>query len=116
MPRTRPLTNAQREREEIGRVCDDLLAGILASRGAERETLEQIAKDVGISYNTLLNWRNGGMETVQLGRAVKAALRRGYRIKIESVKAPRKGNDSEAAMELLRTFADALVDWRNSSE
>lgn len=86
MPRTRPLTNAQRERQEIERVGGEVLRLIRTERGLQEKTYEQMAEYIDLSRSQLQVWRKSKCSKAGLDNIVIALMRLGYQIDIVPIK------------------------------
>lgn len=85
MPRTKPLTAAQREMEEQRRICKEILDRLNEKRGRERKTAEVLAKELGISDYTWWRWNSGGISTGELGRVITVLYRAGFKLNLEKI-------------------------------
>lgn len=94
MPKARPLTQKQREQEaiekEVDRACKDFLLAIGMKRGVEEKTYTQIAEEIGIHRNTLLEWRKGELPDARFAHVVEAYARMGYRLVLEPINSSKK--------------------------
>lgn len=89
MPRTRSLTKAQRESQEVERVGAEVLRLIRAERGLQEKTYEQIADDIDLSRSQLQAWRKNNCRTASLENVVIALARLGYQLEISPLKGGR---------------------------
>lgn len=85
MPRTRPLTKEQKDRQEVDRVGGDILKLIRVHKGIQEKTYEQVAVDIDLSRAQLQVWRKTKCRTASLENVVIALLRLGYRINISPI-------------------------------
>lgn len=90
MPRTRPLTNIQRERQEIERVGGEVLRLIRTERGLQEKTYEQMADYIGLSRSQLQVWRKNKCSAASLNNVVITLMRLGYQIDIVPIKGGRR--------------------------
>lgn len=89
MAKTRPLTKAQRERQEVERVGGEVLRLIGSERGAQEKTYEQMAEYIDLSRSQLQAWRKNSCCTASLENVVIALMRLGYRLDISPIKGGR---------------------------
>lgn len=88
MPKVRGLTKKQREEwtieNELKRASQDFLNTAKEKR-LEDKTYRQIARELGVSANTFLQWRAGGVTDAHFGRIIAAYARMGYRLVPEQI-------------------------------
>lgn len=95
MPKVRGLTQKQRDEQaveaEIRRAADDFLHAVRVKRGVEEKTYAQVAKELGMSQDTLQRWRReGALPQAGFGRIVAAYAKMGYRLVPEPIVPARK--------------------------
>ena len=86
MPKIRPLTDADRklqaENEAVENFCRKVMDQINMERGLKDMTRKEMAERLGISKDTYLNWRDGGICKASVDHLIRAAHRVGCRIEI----------------------------------
>ena len=82
MPKTRPLTQEQREEEARKRLCQDILDRLNEKRGRERKSGKAFARELGISDYTWWRWNTGGISTGELGNVVTVLYRAGMKLEL----------------------------------
>lgn len=90
MPKTRPLTKAEREAQaienEIQRTSREFLSIVGERRGRDNKTYAQMADFIGVSPDRYQKWRrNGELPGASLSRVVTAARKLGYRVVFEPI-------------------------------
>lgn len=85
MPKTRPLTQGQREDEAQNKLCREIMDRLNETRGRDRQSNEAFAKRIGVSDFTWRRWNNGQIALSEISRVVLALHRVGYRLNLEAV-------------------------------
>ena len=80
MPRTRPLTAAQREEREKAALCKEIIDRLNEKRGRERKNNTVFAQELGIAKATWYRWNNGELPACEFGNLLTALSRAGMKL------------------------------------
>ncbi len=80
MPKTRPLTAAQREEEEQRVLCKEIMDRLNEKRGRERKNNTEFAVELGIAKATWYRWNNGELPACEFGNLLTALSRAGLKL------------------------------------
>lgn len=83
MPKTRPLTQEQREAQEVARLGKEILDRMNEKRGRENKTKQQFSEEIGVPHVSWWRWNKGEIDRAEFGKVVTAALRCGIRLRVE---------------------------------
>lgn len=83
MPRTRPLTDEQRDAEIRKCLCTDIMDRLNEKRGRERKSNEAFAKELGIGRTTWFRWNAGELAVCEFGNLLTVLHRAGLRLSLE---------------------------------
>lgn len=88
MPKVRPLTRAEREKqadeEAIQRFCEDFMEELRVACARKNMEWQDFEKVIGVSHSTMTLWKGGKLSSSSLGMVLRAARRVGIPVLVST--------------------------------